>query len=115
VGCALSGYPGVSVTAHPFAGGTAPALSVAVRHGTVGDHADPGTRPIEVVPHGAVSFALGVAPPRTGTRYVVTELRLTLPGDPAPVRVSINLFVGTPPGTPIPVVVTAFVTGTNGP
>jgi hypothetical protein len=80
-----------------------------------GDHADPGTRPIEVVPHGAVSFALGVAPPRTGTRYVVTELRLTLPGDPAPVRVLINLFVGTPPGTPIPVVVTAFVTGTNGP
>lgn len=114
--CTVGGYPGVAVTAHPFAGGTVPALTVAVRHGTVGGHPDPGTRTIDVAPHGAVSFALGItAPPETGTRYVVTELRLTLPGDPAPVRVPIDIQINVAAGTAVPVVVTALVAGTNGP
>jgi hypothetical protein len=114
-GCALAGYPGVTAQAHPFAGGTTTTLPIAVQHGGVQGHVDPGPKPLAVGPYGSVSFALGVRESAgTGPRYVITELRVSLPGDPVPVRAPISLTIGTT-AVPVPVSVTALVAGTQGP
>jgi uncharacterized protein DUF4232 len=114
-GCGLSGYPGVTVQARPAAGGPPAALTVAVHHGGVTGRTDPGPRPIAIGPHGSVSFALAMTDAGGGIRYQITELRLSLPGDPAPVRAPVDLTIGTAAGAPVPVAITAFVDGTQGP
>jgi Domain of unknown function (DUF4232) len=114
-GCTLSGYPGVTVRARPLAGGPPTTLSVAVQHGGVPGRSDPGPRAIAIRPRGSASFALGITDAAGGTRYAITELRLSLPDDPVPVRAAVDLTVGTAAGAPVQIAVTAFVDGTQGP
>jgi Protein of unknown function (DUF4232) len=114
--CLIDGYPGIeNVEGYEITPkrGRTQSLAVAVRDGSDYERLDPGPHPVTLATRGSASFALGTGTAYPGPLYGITTLSITLPGRAVPLGVS-NVGIGCS-GAPIPIRVTAFVTGATGP
>ncbi|NJC69610.1 DUF4232 domain-containing protein [Planosporangium thailandense] len=116
--CQLTDYPKVTATGHPQSAPTATGtLPTTVTDGSIYERTDPGPQRIELPPHGAASFALGTTTAYEGGAhlYMITQVRVVVPGNQTGIPVTVDIPASTPTGQPIPITVTAFVAGTAGP
>src|SRR5262249_45624055 len=95
--CVLSGYP--HLTSRP---------AMAVHHGLY-EREDPGPHAVLIRPNHDAFFSVGTAAAYQGGRHPITLRRLTvvLPGTHVAKTVTIHLLATRPPGTRIPVGITA--------
>lgn len=113
--CQIDGYPWiVSALGHETTPtkGKNKALFVNLTDGSDYERIDPGPHSITLRTRAAASFALGTNT-ASGAVYVITSLSIALPGSIAPVAVAdVDIACS---GPTVPISVTAFVQGAEGP
>ena len=112
--CSIEGYPRIVVIAgHTLQGPLGP-LRIDVVDGADYEHPDPGRHQLTLRRGSAVPFALG-SDTASGTVYLINTLSFTLPGYSSPLKVSEHTAGSVFGGSPIRLLVTAFVQGSAGP
>lgn len=112
--CSIKGYPRiVAASGHTLQGQVGP-LRIEVVDGADYEHPDPGPHHLTLSRGSAVSFALG-SDADSGTIYLIKTLSFTLPGYSSPLKVSVRTAGSAFTGSPIRLLVTAFVQGSAGP
>jgi hypothetical protein len=108
--CVLIGYPRISVAGHHgFPDQPAPATPVAITvHHRIYERVDPGPHILTVLPQHRVFFSIGTADAYDGPLFTLTRLTVILPRTRSPKLLPISLLANGPPGTKIPVEITAI-------
>jgi hypothetical protein len=111
--CAIGGYPLiVGAWGHTLSGAERE-LPISVVDGSEYERHDPAPHRLILKQGSAVSFDLGTNT-ATGSVYVISELKVMLPGESSPLLVSVHTGGSALIGSPIRLLVTAFVTGSAG-
>jgi hypothetical protein len=112
--CELSGYPKLTAWASTGPGPSSP-LSTTLTHGSTYEIPDPGPRSVVIAKGQSAWFAIGSntasGGPIVTIDHVVMDVGPTAGGKIGHVNIPLAIFAGGPPGTAIPIIVTAFAPG----
>ena len=108
--CALIGYPRVAFAGHRgFSDQPAPTEPVAIRvRHRIYERFDPGPHVVVVPPQHRAFFSVGTADAYDGPLFTLTRLTVIVPGTRSPTTLRVSLDANGPPGSRIPVGVTAI-------
>jgi hypothetical protein len=112
--CRIDGYPLIVAALGHTLSGAVRTLPISVVDGSDYEHHDPGPHPLIIKQGSAVSFDLG-SNTASGTVYIISNVQVTVPGASSPLTVSLHAAGSRFPGSPIQLLVTAFVAGSAGP
>jgi len=113
--CSVNGYPTITAIGHTSTG-HAGVLPTAIVHGTY-FRPDPGPHLVLLAAGRSASCVVETELAYSGGANLatITALRIAPPGLATSVTISVDLGATGPPGKPIPIAITALVTGTSGP
>jgi hypothetical protein len=112
--CGINGYPRIVAALGHTLSGAVRTLPISVVDGSDYEHHDPGPHSLIVEQGSAVSFDLG-SNTASGTVYIISNVQVTVPGASSPLNVSVHTAGSRFAGSPIQLLVTAFVAGSTGP
>ena len=112
--CSIKGYPRIVGAIGGTLQGQVIPLRIAVADGADYEHPDPGPHQLTLSRGSAVSFALG-SDTASGTVNLIQDLTFTLPGYSWPLKAYVRTAGSAFSGSPIRLMVTAFVQGSAGP